>query len=97
MGKHITARVTGKVQGVFFRDATKQYAEDHGLCGLVRNEADGSVYVEAEGDSEKIDTFVQWLKDGPSSADVDDVMIEEEGSSKGFENFAIERPDAGYA
>jgi len=96
MAKHITAHVTGKVQGVFFRDATREYAEDQGLCGMVRNEPDGSVYLEAEGDSEKIDAFVQWLKEGPSSAEVENVKIDDEGSPKGFKNFAIERPDAGY-
>ena len=48
--KHLSIRVTGKVQGVFFRASTREEAQRLGLCGWVRNEADGSVRIEAEGD-----------------------------------------------
>jgi len=47
--KHLNITVKGVVQGVFFRASTKDQADQLGICGLVRNEQDGSVYVEAEG------------------------------------------------
>jgi acylphosphatase len=47
--KHINIKITGKVQGVFFRASTKAVADQIGVKGFVKNEKDGSVYVEAEG------------------------------------------------
>lgn len=95
MKKYISARIKGKVQGVSFRDAAKEYAQEQELAGLVRNEADGTVYLEAEGKPENVDALIEWLKHGPSAADVDDLTIEE-GSPRGFSNFAIEYPEPGY-
>jgi acylphosphatase len=46
---HVSIRISGKVQGVFFRASTKGKAEQYGINGFVRNEKDGSVYIEAEG------------------------------------------------
>ena len=50
MKTHLEGNIRGKVQGVFFRDATRDFARFRGINGIVRNEPDGSVYLEAEGD-----------------------------------------------
>jgi acylphosphatase len=50
MKKHFNIRISGRVQGVFFRASTKAKAEELGISGFVQNEPDGSVYIEAEGE-----------------------------------------------
>jgi acylphosphatase len=88
--KHIAIRVSGKVQGVFFRANTKTQADNFGLKGFVRNEPDGSVYIEAEGDEKSLDKFVQWCNKGPSFANVDACEVDE-GELKNFSDFVIQR------
>ena len=51
---HINIHITGRVQGVNFRTYTKEKAEELGILGFVRNETDGSVYLEAEGDRKSV-------------------------------------------
>jgi len=60
----INARVEGRVQGVFFRDCTRQEAERHCLHGWVRNQADGSVETEFQGEEAEVAAMVQWLHQG---------------------------------
>lgn len=86
--KHYNIRVTGKVQGVFFRDSTRNKANDLGVKGFVRNEPDGSVYIEAEAGEETLKEFTEWCKQGPSSAVVDDIEIKE-AEPAGFTSFEI--------
>jgi len=74
MLKHVDIRVAGKVQGVFFRVAVKERALELGLVGFVRNEDDGSVYIEAEGEASKLDQLITWCSKGPRSAQVTKVM-----------------------
>ena len=73
----IRATVTGKVQGVFFRDSTVARARDLGVYGWVRNGQDGAtVLVHAEGAPDAVARLVAFLHDGPPSADVDRVDTE---------------------
>lgn len=69
--------VSGKVQGVWFRVATQQQAEDLGLTGWVRNLGDGSVEVKAAGEPEKLKLLYEWLHQGPEKAEVIGVTYEE--------------------
>ena len=69
--------VSGKVQGVWFRAATKTQAKALGLTGWARNLPDGRVEVMASGDVDKINTLREWLKQGPPSARVDELICEE--------------------
>ncbi len=71
--KHVDIRVTGVVQGVFFRASTQRKAEQLGVRGTVRNCADGSVFIEAEAEASVLDRFVEWCREGPSRARVDRV------------------------
>lgn len=88
--KHLTIWVIGKVQGVFFRASTKEKADELGLKGLVRNEWDGSVYIEAEGEEELVNQFTAWCREGPPRAKVEEVIIRE-GELKNFSRFEIQR------
>lgn len=85
--KHLKITVIGKVQGVFFRASTKAVANQMGINGFVRNEADGSVYLEAEGESFLLDELINWCKEGPVDAKVEDVQLVagEIKNHKGFE------------
>jgi acylphosphatase len=90
MKAHLTLRVYGKVQGVFFRQSSKEKAEELGLTGFARNEPNGSVYLEAEGHAESLATFREWCQAGPSRARVSRVEAED-GEAKGYDRFEIRR------
>ena len=68
--------VRGVVQGVGFRFFAMQLARDYGLAGWVRNRADGSVEVEAEGEDLIVRAFIKDLRTGPQSADVAGIDVE---------------------
>ncbi len=72
--EHLTIVVTGRVQGVYFRQHAQAEAKRLGLTGLARNEPDGSVYIEAEGKPTALQQFVQWCQDGSPQATVDRVQ-----------------------
>jgi len=71
--KALHAVVEGEVQGVGFRYSAQRRARVLGLCGWVRNMADGSVEVWAEGDQESLEDLLDWLSLGPPSAEVTQV------------------------
>lgn len=80
--------VSGRVQGVFFRDATRQKAQALGLSGWVANMDDGRVEAFFEGDSGAVEEAVRWCGEGPEQAAVEDVDTsyeEPRGESGGFE------------
>jgi len=68
--------IRGRVQGVFYRHSTKQKAQALALSGWVRNLADGSVEIEAEGSKEGIDSLIAWCHQGPPNAIVDSVSVQ---------------------
>ncbi|MFA3919642.1 acylphosphatase [Ruegeria hyattellae] len=75
MTKSITVKITGGVQGVWFRGWTRQEAERLGLEGWVRNEADGSVAACLSGPVARVDEMVALLHMGPPAARVDLVEV----------------------
>jgi acylphosphatase len=77
MKKHLSIKVSGMVQGVFFRASTKAQADQLGIKGLVRNEQDGSVCIEAEGEEQNLNAFVEWCRKGPPRAIVNKCEINE--------------------
>ncbi len=72
----VRAAVLGRVQGVSFRAYTRMTASALGLVGWVRNELDGSVLVEAEGEAAAVERLVAWLGKGPPGARVQAVEVE---------------------
>lgn len=88
--KHLKLQVFGKVQGVFFRASTKEKADELEIKGFVRNEPDGSVYIEAEGDDINLEEFKKWCRHGPRMAKVSEVS-ETGGELINFDRFEILR------
>lgn len=81
-------RVTGRVQGVFFRAWTQQLARELGVKGWVRNAGDGSVEAHVEGDEAAVKALIQRLWEGPPSAKVEQVEVEEV-VPQGFDRFEV--------
>jgi len=63
--------VTGRVQGVGYRHAALLQARSLGITGFTRNLPDGTVYMEAQGDSDVVSSFIEWCKSGSSRAFVE--------------------------
>jgi acylphosphatase len=90
MKKHFNIKIAGRVQGVFFRASTKSKAEEFSIAGFVQNEPDGSVYIEAEGEEEKLDQFITWCKRGPELAEVTTCDVQP-GNMERYTDFVIYR------
>lgn len=67
--------VSGYVQGVGFRYYTRREAGKHGLTGYAKNLSSGDVEVVLYGSRENINPMLQWLNNGPESADVDEIKV----------------------
>jgi len=75
--------VSGKVQGVFFRDSTRRKAQELGLNGYAKNLPDGNAEVVAEGQEEKINKLIEFIKNNPGHSKVKEVKI----NHRELENF----------
>ncbi len=80
--------VTGRVQGVFFRDSCREEAQSAGVEGWVRNTPDGTVEAWFEGRADAVERLVEWCRSGPRRADVDGVDVHEEDPT-GHQGFGI--------
>ncbi|QYJ16993.1 Acylphosphatase [Rubrobacter xylanophilus DSM 9941] len=87
--KRVHVYVSGRVQGVFFRDSTRERARRLGVSGWVRNLPDGRVEAVFEGESGDVDEMVRWCHEGPPHARVESVEVEEEPVSKSSEGFEV--------
>ncbi len=72
----VKAWVSGRVQGVFFRDSTRQQALGLGITGHALNLPDGRVEVLACGEKTAVETLLRWLEQGPELARVDGLEFE---------------------
>lgn len=81
--------VSGRVQGVLFRDGTQRQAKRLGIKGWVRNLADGRVEAVFEGEKDKVDKIVNWAEKGPILARVGDLRVEWQKYTGEFESFEI--------
>jgi acylphosphatase len=70
--------ISGRVQGVFFRDTVRNAAERDGLAGWVRNNPDGTVEAAFEGDSEAVERAVAVCREGPPAARVERMEVFDE-------------------
>ncbi len=87
--KRLVVRVSGQVQGVFFRHTARLHAEKLGLTGWARNEDDGALCVVAEGEASALEKFLEWCRTGPPLARVDHVQITWERATGEFRRFEI--------
>jgi acylphosphatase len=79
-------KVSGRVQGVFYRATCAELARELRLAGWIRNTSDGGVEAVFEGDAEAVDQAIAWCRHGPRSARIDSVEVFEEApsSEQGF-------------
>lgn len=87
--KQALLKITGKVQGVFYRAAAEVQAEKYGLNGYARNMPDGSVQCLIQGEDISIEEFIKWAKVGPPKAKVDNVKVEYQGIKESYSAFEI--------
>ena len=81
--------ISGKVQGVYFRQNTNYKAEELNIMGWIRNLRDGRVEAVFEGERENIDRLLDWCNDGPKNAIVKDIQIIDEEFKNEYSNFQI--------
>jgi acylphosphatase len=81
--------VTGRVQGVFYRDHTRQAAIETGVTGYVKNLADGSVEAVFQGEAEKVDQMIAWCRKGSPSSKVTNVKVIPDLGLPDFPSFTI--------
>ena len=86
----IKIKVFGYVQGVFFRYTTRKIARNLGLNGYVKNNPDGTVYIEAEGPKDKLNELLDFSKQGPKHAHVEKVEFEFIPSTNEYIDFDYE-------
>jgi len=86
----ISVIVKGKVQGVYYRQSTKEKARELNITGTVKNLADGSVEIIATGIEQQLEQFCNWCRQGPSRAVVADLIITPL-SLQSFIDFSITR------
>lgn len=87
--QRLHAHISGQVQGVYFRDATRQQAGALGITGWVRNRPDGAVEVLAEGPRPQLDALLNFLSTGPRLARVDKVEAKWLAATGEFTAFEI--------
>ena len=80
--------VSGRVQGVFFRDNTRKKAIELGLNGYAKNLPDGNVEVVAQGDEDKLKKLIEFIKKGPGIAIVENIQIKNK-EPENFKNFEV--------
>ncbi len=77
MQQTVSIVVSGKVQGVYYRQSTKEKARELGLTGFVKNLPDGRVQIIANGTIDQLNGLATWCRQGPPRARVDSVTMEE--------------------
>ena len=87
--KQIHIFVTGRVQGVFFRQSTRVMAIKNNVNGWVHNLDDGRVEIVAQGREQDIDNLTNWCRTGPANSRVDKFELKEESIIDKFENFEV--------
>ena len=89
MVKRARIIVRGQVQGVFFRQRTKDEAKSLNLVGWVKNTEDGDVMIMVQGPEECIEALIAWARVGPTQAKVKKVEIEWLEPSNDLSDFEI--------
>ena len=81
--------VSGKVQGVFFRQALKVIAKKNNVLGWVRNLKDGHVEAVLEGNNKSINSVIEWIHIGPANSRVDYIEVNNEEFKNEFSIFEV--------
>lgn len=89
MDKRAHVVISGRVQGVFFRASTVEEARRLGLRGWVRNLVDGRVEALIDGDAAAVDRMIEWCRQGPALARVDEVHVSWESPGAELSGFRV--------
>ena len=89
--KAVRLKISGKVQGVFFRESTKQRARELGVSGWVKNLPDGTVEALAQGDDKAVEQLIAYVHHGPPAARVTSVSVNDEPVGADLGPFVVER------
>lgn len=84
-------KITGRVQGVFYRQSAMEMANSLGVTGWARNSLDGSVEAILEGERTVIEQMIEWCQQGPPAARVTDVIVDWQDFQGEFASFGIRR------
>ena len=87
--KRALIRVHGRVQGVFFRHSAREKSRELKVAGCARNEPDGAVYIEAEGEKGELEQFIAWCRIGSEFAEVEKIEVSYSDELKHFKDFVI--------
>ncbi len=90
MLKTLSIKVAGKVQGVYYRQSTREKAQQLGVTGTVQNLRNGDVLIMATGTDEQLEKLVNWCRQGPPRAVVTNVQVEQ-NDMRSFNGFTIQR------
>ena len=94
MIKQLHLIIKGRVQGVYYRQSTKQKAEELGVYGVVKNLENGDVDVVAEGEEDKLNLLLDWCWKGPEKAEVKDISVKWRQAENKCNFFSIEHQKA---
>lgn len=83
--KHFNLKISGLVQGVGFRFFASQKADFLNLTGFIKNNPDGTVLIEIEGNGKNLKEFIDWCRKGPPTAEVKKLEVEEGNLQNFFE------------
>ncbi len=87
--KRVHLLITGRVQGVYFRQSMMETAEKNNVLGWVQNLPDNRVEAILEGNNSNVDAVIEWAHFGPAGAVVDELKIAEENYVGEFSDFEI--------
>ena len=87
--KRVHILVSGKVQGVFFRQALKVIAKKNNVFGWVRNLTDKRVEAILEGDNKSVNSVIEWTRIGPANSHVDGIEVSNEEFKNEFSTFEV--------
>lgn len=85
----VKATIKGRVQGVFYRQSTKEAALNHKVTGWVRNLPNGDVEAVFEGPKQAVHEMLSWCKQGPPAARVDEILVDWESATGEFIKFSV--------
>lgn len=88
MQQTVSLVISGKVQGVFYRQSARDKARELGISGSVQNNADGSVTIVATGEPAQLEALIAWSKKGPPAARVTAVTVQEK-PLQSFNDFRV--------
>ncbi len=87
--EQILIKITGRVQGVWFRAYAQEEADKLNISGYAKNLLDGSVEILAQGEKENLEKLIEWTKQGSPSAKVEKVYLEKQKTTKTYNTFVI--------